>query len=200
MKLPERTNKIIEEMLLSPPDSHPMDILRSIVSYLGLCDPDGVDNSEFANFRKAVRIVAKVPVIVANTHRISNREQVIDPNPKLSFAANFLYMFRGTEPNGEEKEAIDRYMVLHADHGLNASTFSARVTASTRSDMYSAVTSAIGTLKGPLHGGASERVLGMLDDIPHLREVEAYIQGMLDDKKTYYGIWTSSISNRGSQN
>ena len=92
MKLPERTNKIIEEMLLSPPDSHPMDILRSIVSYLGLCDPDGVDNSEFANFRKAVRIVAKVPVIIANVHRISNREQVIDPNPKIRFSCRIEYL------------------------------------------------------------------------------------------------------------
>jgi len=188
MRLPDQVNKAIEDMSLCSTDSHPMDILRSAVSYLVLFDPDRMDNSESANMKKALRLVAKVPTVVANLHRISTRKPIIAPDTELGFAANFLYMFRGTVPDEEEKEAIDRYMVLHADHGLNASTFSARVTASTWSDMYSAIASAIGTLKGPLHGGASERVMGMLDEINNLEEVEAYIEGMLANRRRIMGF------------
>ena len=188
MKLPNQVNKALEDMSLGSPVSHPMEVLRSAVSYLGLTDPDRMDNSEPANKRKALRLVAKVPTVVANLHRIRTDRPIITPHLELGFAANFLYMFRGTVPDEEEKEVIDRYMVLHADHGLNASTFSARVTASTRSDMYSAITSAVGTLKGPLHGGASERVMGMLDDINNVEEVEAYIEGMLDNRRRIMGF------------
>ncbi len=188
MTLPNQVNRAIEDMSLCSPNGHPMDILRSAVTYLGLFDPDGMDNSESANMRKALKLVAKVPTIVANLHRISTRKPIITPDTKLGFAANFLYMFRGAVPDEEEKEAIDRYMVLHADHGLNASTFSARVTASSWSDMYSAVTSAIGTLKGPLHGGASERVMEMLGEINNVEEVEAYIEGMLDNRRRIMGF------------
>ncbi len=188
MKLPNKVNKAIEDMSLCSHGSHPIDILRSAVSYLGLFDPDCTDNSESANMRKALRLVAKVPTIVANLHRIRTRKPIITPDTELGFAANFLYMFRGTVPDEEEKEAIDRYMVLHADHGLNASTFSARVTASTWSDMYSAITSAIGTLKGPLHGGACERVMGMLDEINNVEEVDAYIEGMLYNRRRIMGF------------
>jgi len=188
MRLPDQVNKAIEDMSQCSTDGHPMDILRSAVSYLGLFDPDRMGNSESANMRKALRLVAKVPTIVANLHRISTRKPITTPDPELGFAANFLHMFRGTVPDEEEKEAIDRYMVLHADHGLNASTFSARVTASTWSDMYSAITSAIGTLKGPLHGGASERVMGMLDEIDNVEEVEAYIEGMLANRRRIMGF------------
>ena len=188
MEVYEQVNRAIEGMVLAPQDNHPMDILRSAVSYLGLCDPDVKDNSESANTRKAIRIIAKMPTIVANLHRIGTRKPIISPDPELDFASNFLYMFRGEAPDEEEAEAINRYMVLHADHGLNASTFSARVTASTFSDIYSAITSAIGTLKGPLHGGASERVLEMLDEVSSINEVEAYIEGMLDNKKRIMGF------------
>ena len=110
------------------------------------------------------------------------------PKKEYGFSENFLYMFRGKTADEEEKESIERYMILHADHGLNASTFAARVTASTLSDMYSALTSAIGTLKGKLHGGASERVMNMLLDVNNLAEVEAYIQGMLFDRKKIMGF------------
>lgn len=112
----------------------------------------------------------------------------LEAKNELGVAENFLYMFRGYEADCEEKKAIDRFMTLHADHGFNASTFAARVTASTNSDVYSAVTSAIGTLKGPLHGGASEKVMLMLDDINTEEEVEDYIQGMLDDQKKIMGF------------
>jgi citrate synthase len=132
--------------------------------------------------------VAKVPAIVATLHRSRTNQQLVAPNEEFGFSENFLYLFRGKPSDSEEKAAIDRFMTLHADHGFNASTFAARVTASTNSDMYSAVTSAIGTLKGPLHGGASEKVMYMLDDINTEEEVEDYIQGMLDDQKKIMGF------------
>lgn len=132
--------------------------------------------------------MAKVPTIVAVLYRLRSNQQLVAPNEEFGFAENFLYMFRGKVADKEEKVAIDRFMTLHADHGFNASTFAARVTASTNSDMYSAVTSAIGALKGPLHGGASEKVMYMLDNINTEEEVEAYIQGMLDDQKKIMGF------------
>jgi citrate synthase len=133
-------------------------------------------------------LVAKVPTIVATLYRLRTNQQLVSPNPDFGFPENSLYLFRGVPADREEKDAIDRFMMLHADHGFNASTFAARVTASTNSDMYSAVTCAIGTLKGPLHGGASEKVMYMLDDINTEEEVEDYIQGMLDDKKKIMGF------------
>jgi citrate synthase len=180
MKLPK---EIIKSIKSFPLHSHPMEILRTEVSHLNTYDQDHGDNSERAYEKRAIRLVAKVPTIVAILYRIRTKHKLVAPKQELGFAENFLYMFRGIPADSEEKEAIDRFMTLHADHGFNASTFAARVTASTNSDMYSAVTSAIGTLKGPLHGGASEKVMYMLDNINTEKEVEAYIQGMLDDKK-----------------
>lgn len=181
-------NQVIKRLKSISPESHPMDVLRTEVSHLGEYDPDRNDDSEPANKRMAIRLVAKVPAIVSCLHRIRTNKPIVTPIEELGFAENFLYMFRGEIADKEEKDAIDCYMMLHADHGLNASAFAARVTASTRSDIYSAITSAIGTLKGPLHGGASERVMKMLDDINNMEEVEAYIQGMLDDKKRIMGF------------
>lgn len=185
MKLPE---EIIKNIKSFPSGSHPMEILRTEVSHLSVYDPDRHDNSWQAQERKAIRLVAKVPTIVATIYRLRNNKELVAPKQELSFAENFLYMFRGTPADSEEKEAFSRYMVLHADHGFNASTFAARVTASTDSDIYSAVTSAIGTIKGPLHGGASEKVMDMLDDINTEEEVEEYIQGMLDNQKKIMGF------------
>ena len=184
MELPE---EVIRRLRSASHESHPMDVLRTAVSHVGEYDPEVNDMSDSANRRKAFWLVAKIPTIVAYLYRIRRKDPIISPAKKLGFAANLLYMFRGTYPDEVDTRAIDRYMMLHADHGLNASTFSARVTASTQSDMYSAVTSAIGTLKGPLHGGASERVMVMLEQV-NLREVEAYIKGMLDDKKKIMGF------------
>jgi citrate synthase len=185
MKLPEA---IITCIKSTPPSSHPMEVLRTAVSYLSMYDSDRDYKSEQANKRRAIRLVAKVPAIVATLHRLRTDQLLVAPNEEFSFPENFLYLFRGIPADSEEKDAIDRFMTLHADHGFNASTFAARVTASTNSDMYSAVTSAIGTLKGPLHGGASEKVMYMLDDINTEAEVEDYIQGMLDDQKRIMGF------------
>lgn len=185
MNLPDQ---IIESIKNAPKSCHPMDILRTEVSHLGEYDPDSGDLSDAANFRRATRLIAQVPSIVATINRIRMKKPIIIPQKELSFAQNFLFMFKGDIPSEKETDVIHRYMTLHADHGFNASTFAARVTASTNSDMYSAITSAIGTLKGPLHGGASEKVMDMLDEINPEEDVNEYIQGLLDEKKKIMGF------------
>ena len=185
MNLPK---EVIQSIRDAPKSSHPMEILRTEISHLGEFDPDPVDRSESANLRRALSLIAKVPVLVAAIYRVRSGQEIVPPKKEYSFAENFLYMFRVKAADEEAREALERYMILHADHGLNASTFAARVTASTLSDMYSAVTSAIGTLRGELHGGASERVMRMLLDVEHPAEVEAYIQGMLFDGKKIMGF------------
>jgi citrate synthase len=185
MTLPKAVINSIESF---PLNSHPMEVLRTEISHLSMYDPDPDSTSEEVDIRRAIRLVAKVPTIVATIHRVRTNQQLVATKEEAGLPENFLYLFRGKPADSEEKEAIDRFMTLHADHGFNASTFAARVTASTNSDMYSAVTSAIGTLKGPLHGGASEKVMYMLDDINTEEEVENYIQGMLDDQKKIMGF------------
>jgi citrate synthase len=185
MKIPRQ---IIKSFRRAQKNSHPMEVLRTAISNLGEYDADRNDKSESANKKRALQLVAKVPTMVANLYRVRNKQDLIPPKKEYGFAENFLYMFRGKPADVEEKDALDRFMILHADHGLNASTFAARVTASTFSDMYSAVTSAVGTLRGKLHGGASERVMNMLLNVDNLGEVEAYIQGMLFDGKKIMGF------------
>ncbi len=185
MKLPK---PIVESINSTPKTCHPMDILRTEVSHLGEYDPDDNDFSDAANIRRAKRLIAQVPTIVATIHRSRFNKPVPKPKKEFTFAQNFLYMFIGEAPDEMETRVIHRFMILHADHGFNASTFAARVTASTNSDMYSAITSAIGTLKGPLHGGASEKVMDMLDEINLEEEVEEYIKGLLDEKKKIMGF------------
>ena len=185
MKLPDA---IIDSIKAASQTCHPMDILRTEVSHLGQYDPDAGDYSEAANMRRATRLIAQVPTIVAAIHRTRLNQELPTPRKDFPFSKNFLYLFKGTVPDEKETGVIHRFMTLHADHGFNASTFAARVTASTNSDMYSAITSAIGTLKGPLHGGASEKVMEMLDDINLEEEVEEYIQGLLDEKKKIMGF------------
>jgi len=185
MKLPEQ---VIQSIRNAPKTSHPMEILRTEISHLGEYEADPNDNSESASNRRALMLIAKVPTLVATIYRVRSNQELVHPKKEYGFSENFLYLFRGKPADEEEKESIERYMIVHADHGLNASTFAARVTASTLSDMYSAVTSAVGTLKGKLHGGASERVMNMLLDVNNVREVEAYIQGMLFDRKKIMGF------------
>jgi len=185
MKLPDR---IVESIRSTPKNCHPMDVLRTEVSRLGECDPENNDLSEAANLRRATRLIARVPTIVATIHRSRMDKPVPAPKEDFSFAENFLYMFNGSRPDEAQTDVLHRLMILQADHGFNASTFAARVTASTNSDMYSAVTSAIGTLKGPLHGGAGEKVMEMLDDIGLEEHVEEYIQGLLEENKKIMGF------------
>jgi citrate synthase len=185
MKLPDT---IVDSIIHTPAHCHPMDILRTEVSHLGEYDIEGNDFSDVANMRRATRLIAQVPVIVATIHRSRLNQMVLEPKAEFGFAQNFLYMFKGAVPDEKETTVLHRYMTLHIDHGFNASTFAARVTASTNSDMYSAVTAAIGALKGPLHGGASEKVMEMLDAINLEEEVEEYIYGLLADQKKIMGF------------
>ncbi|MCG7845241.1 MAG: citrate (Si)-synthase [Methanomassiliicoccales archaeon] len=185
MRLPEA---VVECIRNAPKDCHPMEILRTEVSRLGQYSPGCMDLSDEANLKRATQLIAQVPTIVATIHRCRTNQPVLAPREDLSFAENFLYLFNGTFPDKDETDVLHRLMILHADHGFNASTFAARVTASTNSDMYSAVTSAIGTLRGPLHGGAGERVMDMLEDIGLEEHVEEYIQGLLDEQKKVMGF------------
>jgi citrate synthase len=185
MNLP---SQIIQSLQTTAKTCHPMDVLRTEVSHLSEFDSQYGDNSEAANKSRALRLVAKVPALVAALYRTRLNQPLVAPLEDTGFAENFLYMFRGVPANEAEKQAIDRFLTLHADHGFNASTFAARITASTNSDLYSAVTSAVGTLKGPLHGGASEKVMHMLNDVNGEEEVEDYIQSMLDGQKKIMGF------------
>jgi len=156
-----------------------METLRTAISALSLYDPESEDMSEDANRRKAVRLTAQMGTIVAAYARIREGKEVIAPDPDLSHAANFLYMLTGEKPSDKDVHWFDIALILHADHSFNASTFAARVTASTLSDMHSAITSAIGALKGPLHGGANERVMRMLLEIGSVDKAEDYVRGLL---------------------
>lgn len=145
-----------------PKKASPMDVLRTAVSLLSLYDPQASDMSTPANVAKAIKLMARVSTLVTSFDQLRNGRSVIPGDPSLSYAANFLYTQSGKKPDSVMEKVFDTALILHADHELNASTFAARVTAATLSDMYSAVTSAIGALKGPLHGGANEAVIQML--------------------------------------
>ncbi len=183
--LPEPVMTFLKSL---PKKANPMDALRTVVSLLGLYDEEARENSIEANWRKALRLVARFPTIVANFHTLRMNGDYIKPDPSLGHSANFLYMMNGVEPGEMASKTFDCALVLHADHEFNASTFSARVTAATLSDIYSAMTSAVGTLKGPLHGGANENVMEMLLAIKTLTNVESHLQTMFADKKKVPGF------------
>ena len=171
-----------------PKATHPMDALRSAVSVAGIYDPDGSAMTPEANHRKAVRLVAQVPNIVAAFDRVRNGRDPVAPDPSLGLAENFLYMLHGERPKALHGRVFNTALILHADHELNASTFSARVTAGTLSDIYSAVTSAVGTLKGPLHGGANKQVMYMLEKIGTVENAKPWIEGALARKEKIMGF------------
>ncbi|MBI4313042.1 MAG: citrate synthase, partial [Chloroflexi bacterium] len=148
-----------------PRTADPMDVLRSAVSCLGMYDPDVKSNDRQATVRKAIRLTAQIPTAVAAFHRTRRGLAPLEPKGTLSHAANFLYLLSGVEPDELSAHTFDVALILHADHGFNASTFAARVTASTLADLHSCITSAIGTLKGPLHGGANEEVMRVLQEV-----------------------------------
>jgi len=158
----ELPNEVTAFLKTAPKSGAPMDVLRTAVSMLGLYDPLAADNSEEANVKKAVKLMARVATIVTTYDRLRNGKEMVPGNPNLGYAANFLSTLTGKTPDDLMERVFDVALILHADHELNASTFAARVTAATLSDIYSAVTSAIGALKGPLHGGANEDVIRML--------------------------------------
>jgi citrate synthase len=178
MRIPAQVLDLLRQ---SPPNANPMVVLRTAVSALGLFDPDGGRNTEGANLRKARRILAQVATIVAAMCRIRTGQPLVSADKEMDFAENFLYMLRGERPLRLERKVFDTLLVLHADHGLAASTFAARATVSTLAGMHSALSASLASLKGPLHGGANTKVMEMLDDIGKLDRVNAYINGMLQE-------------------
>jgi citrate synthase len=166
----------------SPKGASAMDVLRTAISMLSLYDPSAGDMSTEANTRKASRLMARVATIVTSFDRLRNGKEVIPGDPALGYAANFLYTLTGKKPDDVMERVFDVALILHADHELNASTFAARVTAATLSDVYSAVTSAIGALKGPLHGGANEAVIQMLLKTNSSEDAVGKVKNDLDNK------------------
>jgi citrate synthase len=171
-----------------PKSANPMDMLRTVVSALSFYDPDLDDMSPDANLRKAIRLTARFPTIVTTFQRVRNGLQPVEPRKDLSIAGNFLFTLRGQEPDETSTRTMDVALILHADHELNASTFAARVTTATLSDVYSAIVSAIGTLKGPLHGGANEGVIKNLLEIGSVDNIEPWVKKALAEKKKIMGF------------
>lgn len=172
-----------------PKTATPMEVLRTAVSALSFYDADAEKNDHASNFAKAIRLTSQIAMIVAGYDRIRKGKPVVQPDPSLSHAGNFLLMLNGEKPSLTAEKALDVALILHADHELNASTFAARVIAATLSDMHSAITGAIGALKGPLHGGANEAVMRILFDIDKSGQDPAdYIRNMLAQKKKVPGF------------
>ncbi|MFW9819206.1 MAG: citrate/2-methylcitrate synthase, partial [Candidatus Thorarchaeota archaeon] len=162
---------------------------RTSISALSLYDPDDYDFSEEANIRKGIRIIAKIPTVLAFSHRIQGNLPLIEPSRDLSHACNYYYMMTGNVPNNQFEHYFDKILMCHMDHSINSSTFSCRVTVSTLSDMYSGITSAIGTLRGPLHGGANERVMNfMLNEIKRKENVIPWAKKKLENKEKIMGF------------
>ncbi len=174
--------QVIDFLRDVPAESLPMDVLRTAISMLSLYDPLANDNSPAANVAKAVKLMARVSTLVTSFDRLRKKAEIVPGDPELGYAANFLYTLTGKKPDDIMERVFDLALILHADHELNASTFAARVTAATLSDIYSAVTSAIGALKGPLHGGANEAVIQMLLQTKSSEEAMAKVKDDLDKK------------------
>ncbi len=183
--LPGALFKLLRDL---PTTAHPLDVLRTIISPLLGFGEDPADESREANLRRAKHLTALTSTAVAAFHRIRQEKEPVAPRPDLNHAANFLYMLNSKEPDPLSEKALNAYYVLLAEHGYNASTFTARVIASTLSDMYSAICGAIGALKGPLHGGAAESTMRMLLRIGSVSGVDAYIRGMFEERKKIPGF------------
>jgi citrate synthase len=180
---------IIQFLRTAPKTALPMDVLRTAVSALAFYDADDKNNDHDANVRKAIRLTSQIAMIVAAYDRIRKGQPVVEPDRSLSHAANFLLQLTGIKPSSTAERALDIALILHADHELNASTFAARVTAATLSDMHSAITSAIGALKGPLHGGANEAVFRILESIEREKaDPVEYVRNLLAQKKKIPGF------------
>jgi citrate synthase len=166
----------------------PMSMLRTSVSAASAFDPDGWDESPDAQARKAVRLIAKTASLIATYHRLRTGMEMVTPNPALPHAADFLWMLHGTEPDPEDARVLDILFILYADHTMNASTFTARIVASTLADMFSAITAAIGTLKGPLHGGANEEAMKSFEEVGKPENAEAYVRDRLERHEKIFGF------------
>ncbi|MEX2031326.1 MAG: citrate/2-methylcitrate synthase, partial [Dehalococcoidia bacterium] len=176
------------EVIRAVRSAHPMDVLRTTVSALAAADPDVGDNSPEATLRKSVRLTAQVPMIVAAHHRIRSGLEPLDPDPSLGHAANFLWLLKGEKPSDDAARLMDLDLILHAEHGSNASSFTARVVAGTDANLHACVTAAIGALSGPAHGGAAENVMSMAQEIGEPENAAAYVKALRDDRKPVMGF------------
>ena len=183
--LPDGVVELIKQL---PKNASPMRAIRTVVSALACYEPPEAQDSIEDQASRAIKLIAQVPVITAYFHLARQDKPLPASDPTLGEAANFLYLIDGEKPSEAKEKTIDMCYILHADHGMNASTFSARVTIATLSGMYSAITSAIGTLKGPLHGGANEGVIKMLQEIGSVEKVDAFVEDCLKNKVKIMGI------------
>ncbi len=179
---------VIAALKTRPAEALPMDVLQAGIPLLAHHDPDINDNSRDASYRKAIRLIAKLPTLLAAWHRIRNGREPVMPSDSLDHAANFLYMLNGELPDEAVAKFFDVGLVLHAEHSFNASTFAAREVASTRAHMYAAVSAAVGSLSGELHGGANVRVMEMLMKIGSVDAVESYIETELEAGRLIFGL------------
>src|SRR5882757_3753276 len=180
--------QVLDALRLMPKEAHPMDMLRTGVSMLGAFDPELNDHSHAANIRKAIRLIAKVSTLITDGYRIAHNEDPLPERENLTMAGDFFYKLRGEVPQDWQIRMLDTIFILYADHEFNASTFAARVTASTLAGIYAAVTSACATLKGPLHGGANEESMKMLEEIGTPDRAEAWLQQKLASKDKIMGF------------
>ena len=178
----------IYDIIRTVKSAHPMEVLRTAVSALGAFDPDVADNSSEAILRKGVRLTSQVPMIVAAHEHIRNGREPVAPSPSLSHAANFLYILQGKAPSADTARLMDTDMILHAEHGANASTFTARVVAGTEANLHAAVTAAIGALSGPAHGGAAENVMHMAKEVGDASNAAEYVKKKRANKEAVMGF------------
>lgn len=182
------SDSILELLRRAPVRSHPMSLLRTAVSALSLEDANPADRSVEAERRRAVELLARIPTIIAAGYRLASGAEPVAPKPEYSQAANLLYMLRGWEPDDHEVAALDVSLILYAEHGFNASTFTARVVSSTLSDIHASIVAAIGALAGPLHGGANEKAMEMLEQIGSAAEAEQWVLDALAEKRKIMGF------------
>lgn len=175
-------------IVLTPRHGHPMAVLQALVAQLAMHDPELADKSIEAKRRKAMRIIAKMPLVVTYFDNLRGRERTVVRRDDLSHAANMLYMLTGKVPTPEEERIFDVALILHMDHGCNNSTFTCRVVSSTEADIYTSVVAALGSLSGPLHGGANERVIEMLESIEHMDHIEPFVTSMITEGKKIPGF------------
>lgn len=188
LKAARRLPAPVLDIIASIKTAHPMDVLRTAVSALSAFDPEAADTSRPATLRKGIRLTSQVPMIVAAHHRIRSGNAPVAPDPELSHAANFLWMIKGEKPSAAAARLIDTDLVLHAEHGSNASSFTARVVVGTQANIHAAMTAAIAALSGPAHGGAAEDVLGMAQEIGEPAHAAAYVQRKREAKEAITGF------------
>ncbi|WP_299237849.1 citrate synthase [Sulfurihydrogenibium sp.] len=180
--------RIIDVMKNFPEKAHPIEVLQSVVSCLGMFyKKENVLNKDY-QYLSIVKLLAKIPLIIANWNRIRNGDNPLEPNPDFDYVENFLYMYFGQKPTKEKVEILEKCLILHAEHSMNASTFAAIVVGSTLADPFTVISSAIGALSGPLHGGANEDVIKMFKEIENVQNVKKYIDEKLESKKKIPGF------------